>query len=69
VLFCDGGFVPIDYKRHSGEQTSLQEAAASYAGQLRAYRTAIETAVGGECLGTFGCFPLRGQMVEVHVAG
>ena len=45
------------------------EKAKSFAGQMVAYRAAIETATGAPVIGTFIHFPISGYLVNVAVNG
>ena len=58
----DGAFIVVDHKNTFDADVS------HYAGQLRAYKAAVEAATGKPVKGTWIHLPLLGEMVEVVVA-
>lgn len=65
VLELTTGVVLIDHKSFLGNQEQTKTRAATYAGQLAAYKLALESATGKPVHGTFVHFHLCGVMVEV----
>lgn len=58
----DGAFIVVDHKNTFDADVS------HYAGQLRAYKAAVEAATGKPVKGTWIHLPLLGEMVEVVVS-
>jgi len=69
VLETKDGFVVVDHKTFPGGERELTEKARGFAGQLAAYRRAIEEATKKEVLGTFVHFPVSGWWVGVETGG
>ena len=69
VLELDAGLVVIDHKAFPGDAQERDRRARAHAGQLAAYRAALEQATGRAVLSTHIHFPLRGELVEVRVGG
>jgi ATP-dependent helicase/nuclease subunit A len=65
MLALDDGLVLIDYKTDSVDASTLDERAAFYGPQLRAYRDAIERATSRRVVGTYLVFLTPRALVEV----
>lgn len=70
VVEQEKSFVLIDYKTFTGnaDESALRAHGVRYAPQLAAYRLALERALDKTCAATLICYPLRGELLEVHVA-
>jgi ATP-dependent exoDNAse (exonuclease V) beta subunit len=67
VLETPAGHVIIDHKTFPGGESALLEKAKSFAGQLMAYRTALEKATTIPVSSTWIHFPISGYLVNVAV--
>ena len=67
VLETAAGYVIIDHKTFPGGEGALIEKAKSFAGQLMAYRTALEKATKIPVLSTWIHFPISGYLVNVGI--
>ena len=67
VLETPNGYVIIDHKTFPGGESALIEKAKSFAGQLMAYRTALEKATKIPVLSTWIHFPISGYLVNVGI--
>jgi hypothetical protein len=67
VIETPSGYVIIDHKTFPGGESELLDKARSFAGQLVAYRTALEKATGIPVLNTWIHFPISGYLVNVTV--
>jgi ATP-dependent exoDNAse (exonuclease V) beta subunit len=67
VLETPAGHVIIDHKTFPGGESALLEKAKSFAGQLTAYRTALEKATKIQVASTWIHFPISGYLVDVRI--
>ncbi len=67
VLELPQGYIVIDHKSYAGDAPA--EKASSYAGQLAAYKQAIEQASGKPVLQTLIHMPLQGMMIPLRCDG
>jgi ATP-dependent exoDNAse (exonuclease V) beta subunit len=65
VLMTEEGFTVIDHKSYLGAFEEAKDRLSNYGGQLFAYATAIKTATGKPCLGTWLHFPLAGTVIRI----
>jgi ATP-dependent exoDNAse (exonuclease V) beta subunit len=65
VLLTPAGFVLIDHKSFPGNADQARTRAASHAGQLAAYATAITATTGHPCLAHWIHLPLTGLALKV----
>ena len=68
VVETPTGYVIIDHKTFPGGESALIEKAKSFAGQLIAYRTALEKATTIPVLSTWIHFPVSGYLVNVGIS-
>jgi ATP-dependent exoDNAse (exonuclease V) beta subunit len=67
LLDLGSSFVIIDHKSFPGDQEERDRRCQEHAGQLAAYRAAVESATGRPVARLYLHFPLRGEVQEVHV--
>lgn len=66
VVELHDGWVIVDHKAFPGGAVERDRRARSYAGQLRAYASALEAASGKPVRATVLHFPVRGEVMEVN---
>ena len=67
VLETPAGYVIIDHKTFPGGEIALLKKAKSFAGQLTAYRKALEKATTKPVVSTWINFPISGYLVNIGV--
>ena len=68
-LELPGGFVLVDHKSFPGNERERDERVVAHAAQLGLYAFVLEQALKKPLLAAFIHLPIRGEMVEVDVAG
>jgi ATP-dependent helicase/nuclease subunit A len=66
VLDTPLGMILVDHKAFPGEAAERDLRARAHAGQLLAYRAALEDATGRTVIGMYLHFPLRGEIQELR---
>ena len=69
VVATEDGCALIDHKSFPGKAGIAVERAMSYSGQLAGYVAAISAATGAPVTSTWIHFPIRGELIEVRLAG